>query len=237
MDVIHFSSKYLQKRILVLISLVLSIHTYTGDTVYSSIDESASNFQIKTNYSDALNQSFRSVSDIPIGAAVDPNLLRNNPAYKNLVSHHFSSITPENAMKMQPLVNVQDNYQWTDADLLVDFAEQNDASVHGHTLVWHNQLPSWVNTYSGSYEDLLKKHSQTVLGHFKGRIQYWDVVNEAVLDSGSGYRNTIWFEKIGPDYIADAFRWAHQADPDAKLFYNDYSLSGDSQKLDFVVKK
>ncbi len=203
-----------------------------------SIEKSNSDLYVDPDYTDNLNQTLRSVSDIPIGVAVDSNLLRYNQQYRNIVAHHFSSITPENAMKMGPLVPLQGDYNWINADLIVNFAEQINTSIHGHTLVWHSQLPTWVDSYSGSSEDwikLLKTHIQTVVGRYKGRVQSWDVLNEAVRDDGSGYRNTIWFENIGSDYIEYAFRWAHEADPEAKLFYNDYSLSENSPKLDFVV--
>ncbi|MHA1968788.1 MAG: endo-1,4-beta-xylanase, partial [Candidatus Hodarchaeales archaeon] len=218
--------------------LVLILPSTISSCMSKSTEEANSDLYIDPNYTDSLNQTFRSVSTLPVGVAVNTYLLRNNQQYRNIVAHHFSSLTPENVMKMANLVPLEGTYDWSEADLLVDFSEQMDTLVHGHTLVWHNQLPSWVDVFSGSSEDwtiLLKNHIQTVIGRYKGRVQSWDVVNEAVLNDGSGYRNTIWFEKLGSDYIANAFRWAHEADPDAKLFYNDYGLSANSPKLDFVV--
>jgi endo-1,4-beta-xylanase len=189
------------------------------------------------NYEDCLGQSFRSATEIPIGVAINVDLLVNEK-YNQIITHHFSSVTPENVMKMGLLVGTEDLYSWISADTLVDFAEDINASIHGHVLVWHNQLPEWINQYSGSADDwneLLKNHIQTVVGHYAGRIKNWDVLNEAVLDDGSGYRNTVWYDNIGSDYIGNAFKWAHEADPEAKLYYNDYSLSANSPKLDFVL--
>lgn len=227
----------MKKNGLLLVFLVIICsNLFNGCIEFNDI--SNNKLYVDLNYSDSLNQSLYSASDNIIGVAVNIEYLRNNQKYRNIVAYHFNSITPGNAMKMGSLVPREGNYHWSDADLIVDFAEQIDAFVHGHVLVWHNQLPSWISSYSGTamdWKNLLKTHIQTVVGRYKGRVQSWDVVNEAVLDEGSGYRDTIWKENIGVEYIADAFRWAHEVDPDAELFYNDYSLCANSKKLDFVI--
>lgn len=160
----------------------------------------------------------------PFGAAVNVSLLKNRPAYREVVLKEYNSLTPENAMKASAIHPQQNTYNWTDADYLVDFARQNNKRVHGHTLIWYKSLPSWISNFQGdaaAWDNLFKTHIQTIVTHFKGKVASWDVVNEAIADDGS-FRSCIWLEKIGPDYIAKAFQYAHEADPDALLFYNDY---------------
>jgi endo-1,4-beta-xylanase len=160
----------------------------------------------------------------PIGAAVNVSLLKSNTNYRNLVIKEFNSVTAENAMKFASVHPSKDIYTWSDADYLVDFAVANGKRLHGHTLNWYKSLPDWVNNFQGTtaeWENLLKTHIQTVVGHFKGKVVSWDVVNEAVNEDGT-IRNSIWVQKLGVDYIGRAFQYAHEADPNALLFYNDY---------------
>src|SRR5690606_32553836 len=121
-----------------------------------------------------------------------------------------------NEMKWESVEPRQGVYSWDQADLLVKFAQLNQQKVRGHTLVWHNQLPSWLKeeTFSAAeLRDLLKHHIQVLVARYKGAIWQWDVVNEAFNDDGS-FRDTIWYRAFnGPDYIAMAFRWAKEADP------------------------
>jgi len=177
-------------------------------------------------------QTLRALADpdgLRIGTAVKASALANDPAYRDLVGEQFSTVTPEDVMKWQNVEPTQGTYDWDDADALVNFAEQHGQAVRGHTLVWHNQLPGWLT--GGSFtpaqlRSLLHKHVVDEVRHFKGRIWQWDVVNEAVNDDGTP-RDTIWRKAFGGDsYIADAFRWAHEADPQALLFYNDYATTG-----------
>ena len=158
------------------------------------------------------------------GAAVNAALLRSNPSYKALVVKEFGSITAENAMKFSALHPAESTYSWTDADEIVALAQANGKRIHGHTLNWYKSLPTWVTNFQGdtqAWENLLKTHIQTVVGRYKGKVASWDVVNEAFEDDGT-YRQSIWVQKLGTDYIARAFEYAHQADPSAILFYNDY---------------
>lgn len=111
--------------------------------------------------------------------------------------------------------------------------------VHGHTLVWHNQLPNWLDESRYTPDELaaiLENHIKTVVGRYRGRIAEWDVVNEAIPDSGDALRDTIWLRALGPDYIAQAFRWAHEADPDALLYYNDYNIDTPGRKTNNVYE-
>ncbi|PWG82211.1 endo-1,4-beta-xylanase [Pararcticibacter amylolyticus] len=168
--------------------------------------------------------SLRKALPFPFGAAVNINLLKTRVAYRDLVVREYNSLTPENAMKASVIHPQQNTYNWADADYLVDFAKQNNKRVHGHTLIWYKSLPSWITEFQGdaaAWDNLFKTHIQTIVTHFKGKVASWDVVNEAIADDGT-LRPCIWLEKIGPDYIAKAFQYAHEADPDALLFYNDY---------------
>ncbi|MCF0092009.1 endo-1,4-beta-xylanase [Micromonospora sp. MH99] len=174
---------------------------------------------------------------LKIGTAVNAEALNDasDPQYRRLASSEFSSVTAENAMKWESLEPTRGTYDWTAADQLVEFAQRNRQAVRGHVLVWHNQLPAWLTSgvADGSISkqelrELLRKHITTVVNHYRGKIWQWDVVNEAVSDpwdtpSTLHYKG-FWAQNLGPDYIADAFRWARAADPKALLFYNDYNI-------------
>jgi endo-1,4-beta-xylanase len=178
--------------------------------------------------------------DMHIGAAVAVEPLRDNPLYWQTLAREFSKITPENVMKMGPLRPARDQYFWDDADAIVDFAEKHAMQIHGHTLAWHIQQPKWITDDEKQWTretamQVLKEHIFAVVGRYKGRLKYWDVVNEAIEDNGSP-RDTVWRRIIGPDYIELAFRWAHEADPGAKLLYNDYSGEGLGKKSDKIYE-
>jgi endo-1,4-beta-xylanase len=181
----------------------------------------------------------------PVGVAVSPRGLTGPDA--DLITSQFNSVTPENAMKMGPIHPEPDRYAWEGADAIVDFAQKNGMKIRGHTLCWHNQTPKWFFTDSSgkqvSREVLLgrlKQHINDVVGRYKGKLYAWDVVNEAVPDtSQSIYRKSKFYEIIGEDYIEKAFEYAHAADPNAKLFYNDYNTESASkrEKIFQLVKK
>ena len=160
----------------------------------------------------------------PFGAAISVDLFRSNLTYKTIVQREYNSITLENAMKIGVIHPSENFYNWQDADEIVQFALNNGQKVHGHTLIWHSDIPQWIYNFQGNsaaWEMLFKTHIQRIVSHYKGKVKSWDVVNEAYEDNGSLSRS-IWLEKIGSDYIAKAFTYAHEADPDALLFYNDY---------------
>lgn len=163
--------------------------------------------------------------------------MKTNAKYSGVVAKEFNSITAENAMKFGGLHPSPTTYFWNDADYLVNFAQTNNKRVHGHTLVWHNSLPSWVTNFVGdsaAWENLLKNHIQTVVGHFKGKVASWDVVNEDFEDTGVP-RNSIWRKKLGNDYVARCFQYARQADPDVLLFYNDYGHEYSTAKRTAII--
>jgi len=187
----------------------------------------------------APSTSLRSLAQgrgIQIGAAVAARSLWAETLYAETLGREFSMITPENAMKFGPLHPGRDSYDFGDADSIVDFARSRGMEVRGHTLVWHNQLPGWLMGKSWERHELieiLREHIMAVVGRYRGRVVAWDVVNEAVADDGS-LRDAIWLRGIGPDYIDMAFRWAHEADPQARLFYNDYGGEGLGRKSDAI---
>jgi endo-1,4-beta-xylanase len=169
-----------------------------------------------------------------IGTAVGLPQMNTDSAYAATLAAQFNSITAENAMKWAVVEPTQGTYDWTGADQIVAFAEAHDQKVRGHTLVWYNQLPDWLT--SGTFtaaqlSDLLKTHISTEVGRYAGRVYAWDVVNEPLDDNG-GMRSTIWYDKLGQQYIADAFTWARAADPTAKLYVNDYNIAGINSKSD-----
>ena len=170
-----------------------------------------------------------------IGTAVIPFDL-DTPAYTAILAEQFSAVTPGNAMKWGVVEPVQGQFDWSDADTLVSFAEQNGQLVRGHTLLWHNQLPAWLTTgvtngtiSNAQLKQLLHNHIQVEVSRYRGRIWQWDVANEFFLDANpSGINpNDFWISHLGPDIIPQAFRWAHAADPGALLFYNDYNIAGE----------
>lgn len=179
-----------------------------------------------------VNKGLKDVSPFPFGASLSINLLKTRVSYRDVVTKEFNSLTAENAMKIGPIHPAENTFFWSDADYLVNFAKSLGIRVHGHTLIWHNSLPSWVTNFQGdaaAWENLFKTHIQTVVAHFKGSITSWDVVNEAFNDDGT-LRNTIWLQHLGNDYVARAFRYAHEADPEALLFYNEYGHEYSSAK-------
>ncbi|HWH63005.1 MAG TPA: endo-1,4-beta-xylanase [Ginsengibacter sp.] len=167
-----------------------------------------------------------------IGVAVTPRNLSGEEA--QLILKEFNSLTPENAMKMGPIHPKENEYYWKDADSIVNFAQHHGLKVRGHNLCWHNQTPAWMfkdeNGNQVTKEVLLqrlKDHITTVVNRYKGKIYAWDVVNEAISDKQDEYlRNSLWYQICGEEYIAKAFEYAHKADPDAILFYNDYNQIG-----------
>jgi endo-1,4-beta-xylanase len=174
-----------------------------------------------------------------IGTAVDANALRGDATYGEVLAREFDYVTPENATKWGPLAPTATSYTWTDADAIVEFAEAHGQSVKGHALVWHQQLPAWVNDAMTADElaAALQRHIETTLAHFQGRIRAWDVVNEAIdtsPNSSSGYTESIFWQKLGPSYIENAFHWARAADPNVLLFYNDVGIERLGTKSDRV---
>ncbi len=147
-----------------------------------------------------------------------------------IVKEQFDTISPENVLKWESVHPQPDKYNFDAADKYVEFGAKSNMFIVGHALVWHNQTPKWVfedaKGNPASREVLLERmreHIHTVVGRYKGKVKGWDVVNEAVNDDGT-MRQSPWLKIIGADFIAKAFEFAHEADPNAELYYNDYSL-------------
>ena len=178
----------------------------------------------------------RSIAPRPfIGTAVDASALTREADYNAAIGHEFNILTPENAMKWQPVENTRGVLNFTDGDRLVQYAEANGEKVRGHTLVWHSQLPNWLTrgTFTNQeLEDILHQHITDEVSHFRGHIYAWDVVNEVISDSNGAWRDTLWYRAMGPSFVEKAFRWAHEADPAAKLYINDYSTENINAKSD-----
>ena len=192
----------------------------------------------KTKSSDRSAKSIKGLKDyykeyFTIGAAVSPQGLKRADE-SQLILQQFGSITAENAMKMGPIHPRENEFFWKDADSIAAYAKQNNLKLRGHTLCWHNQTPRWLFIDSTlnppdtvSKEILLqrlKDHITAVVSRYKGSIYAWDVVNEVISDNPNEYfRNSPWYRICGEEFIAKAFEYAHAADPDALLFYNDYN--------------
>ena len=169
---------------------------------------------------------------IAIGTAVRGIEQRDNRAYRQLIDAQFSSVTPENEMKWYTLEPDQGRFTYEYADLVVDRAREADQQVRGHALVWFNQLPRWVlDLGADALRAATDTHIREVMGHYAGRVGDWDVVNEAILDSGK-LRRSPFLDKLGPSYIGEAFKSARAADPTAKLFINEIGADGINAKSD-----
>jgi endo-1,4-beta-xylanase len=182
-------------------------------------------------------QGLYSRAKFPVGTAVNINLLGNEPTYTKIVNDQFNSITPENIFKPMYLHPGENDFSWGDGDQLAAYCKDHNKRLHGHVLIWHSQLPDWINNYEGdasAWDKLLKTHIQTIVGHFKGSVKSWDVINEAFNDDGT-LRETIWKQHLGITYLEKAFRYAQEADPDVLLFYNDYALETNSVKRKSVI--
>ena len=150
-----------------------------------------------------------------------------------LIKENFTFVTPENCMKPGPIHPDEKTWRFERPDALVKWCEENHIAVHGHTLVWHAQTNKWFfdGNDKAKVTERLRNHIATLVGHFKGRIRSWDVVNEAINDRGDdqtaqtdNLRNSQWLQNMGPEFLTLAFKFAHEADPDAHLYYNDYNI-------------
>ncbi|MDT0301925.1 endo-1,4-beta-xylanase [Streptomonospora wellingtoniae] len=169
-----------------------------------------------------------------IGAALASNHLQNDSQYADLAATEFNAATPENAMKWASTEPSRNQFDFGGADAFMDFAQANNQKVRGHTLVWHNQLPSWVENGNFSESELrsvMENHIDRVAGRYAGEIAYWDVANEIFLGDGS-WRDSVFYRTLGPDFVADALRMTAEADPNAELWLNDYSIDGVNAKSD-----
>lgn len=167
-----------------------------------------------------------------IGVAMNSNQITGKDSIGDrVISRNFSSIVAENCMKSEVVQPVEGEFDFSLADQFVKFGEKNKMFIIGHTLIWHSQAPRWFFTDDKGQQvskevliERMHKHIATLVGRYKGRVKGWDVVNEAINDDGS-YRESPFYKIIGKDFIKLAFQFAHEADPDAQLYYNDYNMA------------
>jgi len=174
-------------------------------------------------------------SRIYVGSALNSGKLSESD-YKNVSAQEFDCLTPEWEMKLQAIEKTKGHRDYTEADKLVEFAQQNKMKVRGHTLVWHIHNPDWLQELSKTeLQSFLHKHITEEVTRYKGKIYAWDVVNEVFEENGT-LRDSVYHKNLGSGYIADAFKIAHEADPNAKIYINDYSTEGKNNKSDGLFK-
>ena len=184
--------------------------------------------------------------DYTIGAALNVKQSREKDAQGvAIVKQHFNSIVPENCMKCEKIHPEENTYFWDDADRFVKFGEDNNMQIIGHCLIWHSQCAPWFFVDAKGEQvkpevlkQRMKDHITTIMTRYKGRITGYDVVNEAILDDGS-YRPSLFYQILGEEFIPWAFQCAMEADPDAELYYNDYSMAEPGKRAGVVgvIKK
>ena len=178
-----------------------------------------------------------------IGTALNTTqLLELNPKVTNTISNNFNSIVAENCMKSMYLQPREGEFNFKEADKFVEFGEKHGMQIIGHTLIWHSQAPHWFFTDKNGNDvskevliERMRNHINTVVSRYRGRIKGWDVVNEAILDNGE-WRKSKFYEIIGEDYFKLAFEFAHKADPNAELYYNDYNTAIESKRNGIASK-
>ena len=197
--------------------------------LFSSSDKRVSKVTDSNIENAALKDAFKNNFYIGVALSLD-QILGKEPKTIEIVEKHFNSITPENILKWEEVHPEPNRYNFEAVDRFVEFGEKNKMHIIGHTLVWFHQTPDWVfqdeagkSLSSDALLERMKDHIFTVMGRYKGRIHGWDVVNEAISQDGQ-FRKSKWFEILGEDHIIKAFEYAHQADPDAELYYNEYDF-------------
>ena len=177
-----------------------------------------------TSLKEALNDAFY------IGAALNVDqIFERDIMAADIVKNHFSAIVAENCMKSMYMQPKEGEFYFDEADKFVEFGERNNMFITGHCLIWHSQAPAWFFTDENGNDvskevliERMKSHITTIVSKYKGRIRGWDVVNEAINDDGS-WRDSKFYQIIGEEFIPLAFQFAHEADPDTELYYNDYN--------------
>lgn len=177
-------------------------------------------------------KGLKSLTDFPIGVAIKSSNLSGS--FDEVIRKNFNSLTAEYEMKMDQIFKGEGEYDFDRVDQIIDYAESIGAQVHGHALIWHSSIPSWLNSYDGTdeeFETLIEDYIDTVVSRYAGRVVSWDVVNEAVGDENGTMRPTLFLARMGPGYVQKCFQFARNADENSLLFYNDYSIEWDETKL------
>ncbi|MHA7056811.1 endo-1,4-beta-xylanase [Aquimarina sp. M1] len=213
--------------------------------VNGAVSENSNTISVETSTEFPDDTTLKSATENNFFVGVAVSATRTGlPSYDEIYTREFSSITAENDMKMASIFTGIDNtgaiiYDWSKVDELVAYAESNNLNVHGHTLIWHRSLPQALENFSGTdqeFEDLIEQYITDVLTRYQGKINSWDVVNEAIDDDPNiQWRNTIFLQRMGDDYVEKCFAFARAIDPDVKLFYNDYNMTFDATKRGKVL--
>jgi endo-1,4-beta-xylanase len=193
-------------------------------------------------------EDLKEIASFPIGNIVSASKLAstsaNNTSFKQILNAEYNSITAENDMKMANMFTGPDTYDFSDGDAIVAYAKENGFRVHGHALIWHSSIPNWLNDFAGTDEEFeaqVEGYVKATVAHFAEAeddsgnpiVTSWDVVNEYF--DGASVRNSLFTQRIGNDFHEKAFQWAREADPDVKLFYNDYNIAGQVDKRNAII--
>lgn len=195
--------------------------------------------KIKVTKSNSLKEAYK--NDFLIGTALStPQIQEKDSVANNLIKQQFSAATPENIMKAEIIHPGWDKYNFDLADQLVAYGKKNNIKINAHTLIWHSQLPSFIRGIKSadSIKLYMENHINTVASRYDGKVYSWDVVNEALNEDGT-LRNSVFLQKLGPDYIVEAFKLAQKAAPNTLLYYNDYNIEAPKKRAGAleIVKK
>ncbi len=186
-----------------------------------------------------LDTGLKDYIDFPVGTAIRIEALTGDTELQALQKMNFNSITSASDMKMNKILAKEGEYYWGTVDSILNYAQMNNQRLFGHNLIWHSSTPTWIKEKalkdSKWMAEFMKEYITTYVGRYKGKVKAWDVVNEGLESAGGAMRETIWYKTIGKDYIAKAFTYAHEADPDAILFYNDFNIERDTVKLNATL--
>jgi endo-1,4-beta-xylanase len=185
--------------------------------------------------------SLKSKANFPIGSSMRFVPFMKDTILQALQQHHFDSYTAGSDMKMYQIAPKSGVFKWDRVDSIVAYTKNNNQRLFGHTLIWHSATPRWVEKKGKKnptwLENFMKNYIQTYVGKYKGVVHGWDVVNEGLKTKGAGFRTeSIWYKAMGESYIEKAFRYAHEADPNAILFYNDFNIERDTLKFNTMMK-
>lgn len=185
--------------------------------------------------------SLKSKAKFPIGSSMRFVPFMKDTILQALQQHHFDSYTAGSDMKMYQIAPKSGVFKWDRVDSIVAYTKKNNQRLFGHTLIWHSATPKWIEKKAKKdptwLENFMKNYIQTYVGKYKGVVHGWDVVNEGLNTKGAGFRSeSIWYKTMGKSYIEKAFRYAHEADPNAILFYNDFNIERDTLKFNTMIK-
>jgi endo-1,4-beta-xylanase len=230
----------MKRPIAVVGTLLLSLFVTSGVGTAMPAPDASGKQRPQPTLRQAAPKDFRIGSAVAGGGHHDeqpyPPPFTNDRRYRQLLAAEFSSLTPENQLKWEFVHPEPGRYNFGPADAIVKFARSHRQDVRGHTLLWHSQNPAWLEQGDFSpaeLREILREHIFTVVGRYRGQIQQWDVANEIFDENGQlRTEQNIWLRELGPGIIADAFRWAHRADPRTQLFLNDFGIESVNAKSD-----